>query len=121
MTLSPSCCPSARGLVGKTVTELSGHRLVDPIPPEPDMGSLGQEVRGLGTTLSFLAPPLRTRANVVSFCSLQNGRSWLYQPLLPCPPCLPSSLSLTPWAAPLLPAGEGLATCLPLMSTHLSA
>ena len=65
--------PLNLSLVGKTVTELSGHWLVDPTLPELGTGSLGQEAWSLGATLSFPTPPLRMWETWVLSVPSQNG------------------------------------------------
>jgi len=58
-----------------TVTEQATCRLVDPMLAELGMGSPGQEAWGLGTTLSFPAPPVRLWPDEF-FCPFRAHAEW---------------------------------------------
>lgn len=122
---SPLCCHSTRALVGKTVTEQASWWLADPTLAELGMGSPGQEAWGLGTTLSFPAPPVRLWPYRF-FCPFPAHAEWTV--MVPSALCTRSTLlaylgsPCLPERAPTAHSGGGardlhflhfLPTCLP--------
>ena len=89
------------------MTELSGHRLVDPTLPELGTGSLRQEAWGLGTTLSFLTPLSRMWGNLGSFCPFPERT--LVVPSAPPALCTPLAFLGVPASlgGPTAPSGGG--------------